>query len=166
MHCCPSCTNVHCTELEKSAFFEPLIWVKKVHFMGHCNDVWGKYNETLDKYNCIWWQYSGILTNTTVFGWTTVVFRLSKKALHIWTIVRVSIRAYFRAREKCIFMSFVHYAKARPYEATMSSALTWLYRMVAVPKFNSTVSAVSVVSSVSSVPAVSAVSVLSASSSV
>ena len=63
-------------------------------------------------------------------------------------------------------MSFVHYAKARPYEATMSSALTWLYRMVAVPKFNSTVSAVSVVSSVSSVPAVSAVSVLSASSSV
>ena len=37
------------------------------------------------------------------------------------------IRAYFPSSKKVHFPSFVHYAKARPYEATMSSTLMTLH---------------------------------------
>ena len=116
MHYCPSCTKVHCTELEKSAFSEPLVWVRKVHFMGLCNDVWGKYSVIwgyLKANTMRYWikttlsgkQKGVILTNTT-FGWNTVVFKLPKEARHIFTTVRASIQAYFPSSGKVHFPSF------------------------------------------------------------
>ena len=60
------------------------------------------------------------------FEWNTVVLRFAKKAQHIFTTVRASIRAYFPSSRKRHFSSFVHYAKFWQYKATMSSALRWL----------------------------------------